>query len=293
MTGPGGMLEAELVLAEAADLARDGQYPAAVELLSGGPDDPAYLDLLARVHAQSGDLDAADAAWAAVLRLRPDDPHAEAGRRVLARIRSGRLRRRPVRRKLLAGGAVVLAAAVVTGGVVLATRPAPPVAAAQPDRGLRAELDRLHVAQSSAAAAKTAQQQRLTDLAGALAAPDVTVTQGDGEVVVTFDQGLFGPDAISPDPAGRAALEQWASVLKGQSVRVTVVGHGVAVAGGPAGGGSTVSLARAASAARVLATASGLPLTTFAVSSADQTASAHPDGGPEANRTVTLEVRPS
>jgi hypothetical protein len=43
----------------------------------------------------------------------------------------------------------------------------------------------------------------------------------------------------------------------------------------------------------VLATASGLPLTAFAMGSADQSTAAHPDGDPGANRTVTLLVTPA
>ncbi|WP_037367756.1 hypothetical protein [Amycolatopsis orientalis] len=288
MSGLSQALERELVLAEGADLARRGDYEAAVALLE--PDsagDPARLDLLARVHAQAGDLAAADAAWAAVLALRPGDPAAEAGRRVIAKVHSGRLRRRPIRRYLLTAGAVLVVGGAITGGVVLTSRHSSPpvVSAAKSDDGHRAELDRLRSAQSRDATVAKERQERLTDLAKALAAPGVTTKAGTDAVTVSFDRRLFGPNATSPNESGRTALTEWARVLKGQSIRVTVIGHGVAVPGGPASGGSTVSLARAASAARMLAGASGLPLTAFAVASADQ--------GANSARTVTLEVRPS
>ncbi|WP_406638348.1 hypothetical protein [Amycolatopsis sp. WGS_07] len=290
MSGLSRALERELVLAEGADLARRGEYEAAVALLE--PDsagDPARLDLLARVHAQAGDLAAADAAWAAVLELQPDDSAATAGRRVIAKVHSGRLRRRPIRRYLLTAGAVVLVGGAIAGGIVLTTRPSPPpaVIAAKPDDGLRAELDRLHSAQSRDATAAQERQEKLKKLAKALAAPGVVTKTGADTVAVTFDRSLFSPNAITPNEAGRTALTDWAKVLKGQSVRVTVVGHGVAVPGGPASGGSNVSLARASAAARMLAGASGLPLAAFAVSSADQ------GSDPAASRTVTLEVRPN
>ncbi|MDQ3402537.1 MAG: hypothetical protein M3548_03970, partial [Actinomycetota bacterium] len=61
-------LAAELGLAEAADAARAGDYLAALRVLAQlDQDDPARLDLLARVHAQRGDLDAADETWARLL----------------------------------------------------------------------------------------------------------------------------------------------------------------------------------------------------------------------------------
>ncbi|GAA1028725.1 MULTISPECIES: hypothetical protein [Amycolatopsis] len=289
MSGLSQALERELVLAEGADLARRGDYEAAVALLE--PDsagDPARLDLLARVHAQTGDLAAADAAWAAVLALQPDNSAAEAGRRVIAKVHSGRLRHRPIRRYLLTAGAVVLIGGAIAGGVVLTTRqppPAPVAMAAKPDDGLRAEVDRLHGEESRDAAAAEERQERLNQLAKTLVAPGVTTKAGTDAVAVSFDRSLFSPNATTPNEAGQTALTEWANVLKGRSVRITVIGHGIAVPGGPSSGGSTVSLARASSAARVLAGASGLPLTAFAISSADQ--------GATPARTVTLEVRPT
>ncbi|WP_033293723.1 tetratricopeptide repeat protein [Amycolatopsis jejuensis] len=284
-------LERELDLAEAADLARNGDYATAITVLErSSADDPARLDLLARVYAQSGDLDKADEAWAEVLQIRPGDSAAEAGRRVIAKVRSGRLRRRPIRRYLLAAGAVVLIGAAATAGV-LTIRPTPAVTTAKPDDGLKQELDRLHSAESSNAKTRQDHRAELEKLARRLTKPGVTAKAEEDAVAITFEKGLFNPNATTPNQQGREALDQWAEVLKGQPVAVTVIGHGVPVAGGPASGGSTVSLTRAASAARILAEASGLPLTTFAISSADQSTSVHAD--PEANRTVTLQVRPT
>ncbi|MFI5610670.1 tetratricopeptide repeat protein [Amycolatopsis sp. NPDC051903] len=296
MTTAFDALADELLLAEAADLARRGDYAGAAALLErDATDDTARLDLLARVHAQAGDFDLADAAWARVLELAPESASAQAGRRVISRVRSGRLRRRPVGRRLAAAGVGVL---VVAGAAaVVVTLPwssgSQPAAAAPASPALQAEVDRLHTSLSREADAARTRADRLTALAARLAAPGVRTAVTGSAVSVTFDEGLFNPDATSPSRAGRESLERWAAVLKGQPVRITVLGHGVAVAGGPATGGSTIALARAAAAARVLATASGLPLTTFAISSADQTAAAHPAGDAAANRTVTVEVAPA
>ncbi|WIX81929.1 hypothetical protein QRX50_14775 [Amycolatopsis carbonis] len=289
-------LSEELTLAEAADLARLGDYAAAAELLQrDASDDVTRLDLLARVHAQAGDLEQADAAWARVLELAPESEPALAGRRLIAKIRSGRLRKRPIGRRLAAAGAVVVVVAGVA--VIVATlpwsspEPAPTAAPATTSPAVQAELDRLHASQSQAAEEEQSRQQKLTALAAHLGGDGVQVTTGSA-VTISFDEGLFGPNAISPSADGRRALARWAAVLKGQDVRVTVIGHGIAVPGGPASGGSSTALARAASAARVLATASGLPLTTFAITSADQATPVHEGTNAAANRTVTLEVTP-
>jgi len=80
--------------------------------------------------------------------------------------------------------------------------------------------------------------------------------------------------------------------LRGKDVRVTVLGHGIAVDGGPQTGGSAIAVARAAAAAQALAQVSGLPLTSFLVTTADQSASPHP-GDQAKNRTVSLLVAPA
>ncbi|ANZ41584.1 hypothetical protein BBK82_42185 [Lentzea guizhouensis] len=53
----------DLDRARAADLARAGRHDDARLILEDLGRDPATLDLLARVHAQRGDLAAAEAAW--------------------------------------------------------------------------------------------------------------------------------------------------------------------------------------------------------------------------------------
>lgn len=104
-----------------------------------------------------------------------------------------------------------------------------------------------------------------------------------------FDNGLFvGDSQISR--AGAALLTDVGRRLAGSPTRTTVVGHVVAVPGGRTSGGSTVALDRAEVAVAHLAAGSGLPLTAFALVSADQSDGPFPDA--VRNRTVTLVVAP-
>ena len=259
----------EVRLAEAAEQARAGDYPAALATLDLVPaDHPDRLDLLARVHAQRGAFAEAEAAWREVLRLRPDDPAALRGCALVGRITAGRRLRRPVPATAVAAGAVVLGLAL----------PWP----VQSTVDIRLELPRVTVAQPAPDDAEDV-------LVRTLATPDVVVERGADGVRVAFGEALFGPDGTEPTPAGRRVLERWAAVLTGQPLEVTVLGHTAAVPGGPTAGGSSVALARAGAAAEVLAAAGGLPLTAFTVGSADQSDVPHP-ADPARNRTVTLLV---
>ena len=67
----------QLVLAKAAELARAGHYQEADNLLSGllgGKDQPAVLDLLARMRAQQGRWQEAEAFWKQALQQDPTNP---------------------------------------------------------------------------------------------------------------------------------------------------------------------------------------------------------------------------
>ncbi|ANZ41585.1 hypothetical protein BBK82_42190 [Lentzea guizhouensis] len=123
-----------------------------------------------------------------------------------------------------------------------------------------------------------------------LASPDVRLEPSGTGVRVVFLRGMFLPDSTTLTPDGRRQLESWGQLLRGKDVRVTVLGHGVTTPDGPATGGSTTAVARAAAAAEVLADAAGKPLTAFALRSAEQSDVPHPGGDPALNRTVTLQV---
>jgi len=79
-----------------AELARAGDYDSAVRILATlNSGDPETLDLLAKVHAQRGDLIAAEAAWRRVLARDPADAAAQAGIQLITQINAGKRRRRP------------------------------------------------------------------------------------------------------------------------------------------------------------------------------------------------------
>ncbi|HEY6424866.1 MAG TPA: hypothetical protein VIY28_16825 [Pseudonocardiaceae bacterium] len=119
-------LGAELIAARACSAARGGDLDGAERLLRDldATADPsaAHLDLLARVHAQRGNIADADECWARVQASDPDNPAAAAGRKLISEISAGRRRARPVLRSgrvgLIAACAVVVGAAIWVGGLI-------------------------------------------------------------------------------------------------------------------------------------------------------------------------------
>lgn len=310
MTAPAADLTTALIVEQARGAARAGDLDEAVFLLAG-LNDPAADDLLARVHAQRGDLAGADACWRSVQAADPAHPGAAAGRRIVEEIREGRRPDRPRLRPVPVAAATAIAAGLVAAGLVAAglvaagltvltgrddgARPvaAPAVITSAPspellDQTRRADalqqrLDAAEAARRATTAAVAALQRRLTAVAGT----DVRSRAADVQVV--FDDGLFsGGDRLTG--AGAAALTRVGRALRGTHPRITVVGHVVAVPGGRTRGGSRVALARAEIAAARLASASGLPLTAFTLVSADQRQGPHDTAA--GNRTVSLLVAP-
>ncbi|NJP97226.1 hypothetical protein HCN51_48720 [Nonomuraea sp. FMUSA5-5] len=286
----------------------------------------AVLDLRARLHARRGELAEADRCWAAVQDLVPGHPGAEAGRRTIEEIRSGRRRARPL---MHAGwlGVVAAAVAVVTlaTGIValgtgsegtiaqgrLTTAIAPPGATAPPDATAvpsataspgaavsRADELREHIAAveagQAAEAERTARQaasrrRELAAIARKLTMPGVLVRRRSQDVRVRFREGLF-PVSTEISDAGPALLRALGRRIAGMKVDTTVVGHAVPVPGGRTSGGSVVALGRALVAARHLAEGGRLPVTAFTLVSADQ--ADNPFRDPRRNRTVTLLITP-
>ncbi|BEL04860.1 hypothetical protein Q0Z83_030510 [Actinoplanes sichuanensis] len=263
----------ELALDRARAAARSGDLDGALELLGG--DSPAALDLRARVHAQRGEFDAADAAWARVLAADPSHAGAAAGRRAIA----GRGRRRLV----TAGGAALVVLVLVSGAVLLVGQPDEPGSMSAPATPVTT------VPSPAPSPSVTASPASSPDrLLRGLAVAGVTVRARGAATEVVFDEGLFVRGDTLRTGAG-ATLERVGRALRDAGdVTVTVVGHAVPVTGGRTAGGSTTALARAQVAAARLARASGLPLTSFQLVSADQKDGPH--GSPEGNRTVTLLV---
>jgi flagellar motor protein MotB len=276
-----------------AALARAGELVAAAAVLAtaeaAGNAGSAGLDLLARIHAQRGDLEQADLCWARVQATDPEDPGAAAGRATIEAIRARRRLPRPLLRPawVTAAGMIVVAGAIALCGGFAGGPVADTVPPAGCDSTRMAELDRQLAAQETAAARHEAALNATAEL---VAQPGVTVRTAPDGVEVRFPGGLYrAGDQLTAE--GRQRLRRLGTALSRAGGPITVVGWTVAGPGGPAAGGSPVAWSRARAAARELATAGGLPLTRFTLASGDQGAPPFPD--PVSNRTVTLRISPS
>ncbi|GAA2428818.1 hypothetical protein [Streptomyces macrosporus] len=290
-------LDALLTVQRARAAARAGDLERAAALLDGldTPDAVAVpaLDLRARVHAQRGESAEADACWARVLELSPGHAGALAGRRTLAEVRAGRRRPRPRTSVTWAAVAAVVAVSVPAAGAVYVAadtddRAARPAADADRRRA-DALAERLAALETDRTRAADRRARALEAVADALTLPGVRVQRRARDVRLLFEDGLF-PYGTHLDPAGAELLTRVGRVLADLDADVTIVGHSVVVPGGRPGGGSPMALARAQVGARHLAEAGGLPLTAFALRTADQRHGPHPD--PSDNRTLTLLVAP-
>lgn len=294
-------LAARLAVQDARAAGRSGDLARAAEILdtvpTGGTPSPAALaalDLRARVHAQRAEWTEADACWARVQEQQPDDPAAAAGRRTVGRITAGRRRPRPV---LTAGRLTVAAAAavaVLAGGgaaAVPATRHRPSTPSLRLDGVHRYLVALQHRAADNAARQQAAarRSQRLDAIAAALGGPGVTARRRTDDVRLVFAHGLFAQD-VDLTPEAATLLADVGRRIAALDVTVTVVGHVVPVPGGRTAGGSAVGLARAQSAATVLAESAGLPYTDVTLASADQSQNPFPDAARD--RTVTILLAP-
>jgi outer membrane protein OmpA-like peptidoglycan-associated protein len=294
-------------LADAALLARSGEYAEAEKVLRelGGKSstDPAVLDLLARIHAQRGELFDADECWALALRLDADFVPARTGRKRIATLVSGRLRPRTGRVALAAAlVAAAIGAAGVTGGLLMGDRSDPAMLAELDDiqDGQREQADRLDDLDDRLDQPVLRQQRVLDNLHTALAGNPALVAGADaGAVVVTFSNGVFRTGARLSE-AGTTALADLVRRL-GPSVAdvtITVVGHTEDARVSRNSGYTTnaeLGLARATVAAERMSEASGLPLSTFLLSSSGAANPPFPNTTARSraqNRTVTVVVRP-
>ncbi|GAB2488080.1 hypothetical protein GCM10027063_32000 [Promicromonospora xylanilytica] len=305
-------------VAEAALHARAGRYDAARRVLDDatGPDsdDVEALDLLARVHAQRGDLGQADACWARVEQLDPEHAGAREGRRRIRETWAGRRSR---------GGAAVGAAAacllLVGGGAVAgwAWAPGPddrtdPAVAQELDR-LRREIGELGAAAQPAdpsagsgpvaapQSGTTSDAATLRGVRDALEDPRWATTLTSRSVLVTFEGPVFQAGGARTSDSGADALAGLAERIGGvPDTAVTVVGHTsdtAPVPGGPYADNAEVGLARALAAAQAISSGSGIPLSAVDVASAGDVDPPYPNTD-ETNRarnqtvTVSVEVVP-
>lgn len=290
----------------AAALAWDGRRGEAEGLLAALPEPVSAprLDLLARIRAQEGDLDGAEAYWKQV---QDDDAMAPAAglRRIAA------LRRRPewLRFNLWFGVAVLAVCAVIAvgaTGIVLAI--------AAGDSG--SEPGQVAATSSSPTAASSpsptgpatpsASPTPSATVSPAAQPPDVAfrtdaamfASRGAAQVV-TFKHGLFAPGGAVLLPGGKLALLGIAQGLSaaGDPLKVLVIGHTDNVTprgGGPYADNAALGFARAAAAADFLRRHSEFPLSALTTASAGSGSPVVSNGsaaGRQRNRTVVLEIR--
>lgn len=297
----------ELTVALATELARDGRLEESEELLMSLPEPASSVrhDLLARIRAQQGDLDAAEAHWRQV----PGDdalaPGAAAG---LHRIEVLRRRPRWLRFNLWFGAVVAGVVAIVLAGAVGIAIAVSSIASAPPNTD--STLSPSPQASASVAATPTSSPSASSSPAAELGAtpepPDLdlklagvsVVTTGDAWVV-TFDRGLFDAGAAVLSSQGKSTLKRVAARVKAskEPVDVLVTGHTDSVplsADSAFASNAALGYARAAAAAAYLQRTAGLPLRAVSSASAgamDPIASNDSRSGRQRNRTVVLEIR--
>jgi flagellar motor protein MotB len=295
-------------IADAALHARAGRYDDARRLLDavGGQDsdDVVVLDLLARVHAQSGDLVQADACWARVEQLDPEHIGAREGRRRIRTVWSGKR----------TGGGVVLGVAAaclllagggVATGWALGSRPADQQAdpaVAQELTQLRHDLSQLRTASpppsdQATAEGTTSREAALREVRDALRDPRWTTTLDARSVLVTFRDPVFEAGGAETSRSGADVLTGLAGPLGDlKDVEVTVIGHTSDTAPVPGSrylDNAEVSLARALAGAQVISSGGGIPLSAIDVAGAGDVDPPYPNTD-EANRarnqTVTVAI---
>ncbi|MEV5834892.1 hypothetical protein [Nocardia sp. NPDC052112] len=287
----------QLTLSRAGAAARTGELDRAARLLDGLDEqdraDAAVLDLRARIHAQQGELVAADRCWARLQAMAPHHRGAAEGRRVISRITKGAMPARPRMRPGTVVVAAVAATSVLAAGAVgwgLTAPDRPPVASARPesDTGHNDPMARQLAALEAERNAAERRERVLDTIAAAMPMPGVIVHRGTEYVELAFETGLCAVDAAAISADGAALLREIGRRLADLVVTTTVIGHTIATPGDESGG-SWLGLARAETAVGYLIDGGKLPLTAFTVASADQQDG--PFDEPARNRTVTLLLR--
>jgi len=302
----------QVALSRATRLAGLGRYSEAEDLIaglaSGNNQVVPALDLMARIRAQQGRYDEAEALWVEAARL---DPEEESFRTGLARL--VKLRKRPVRGHLLFlpfSSLLVIIALVVVGFLAMGVI-----------RDLRSIRDMLD---SSSAAASSAEQpgvlepgseeagpggttgeeirnlgraQVLAEIAEQSRRQGVTFEQMDGSILVIFDDGVFGgsttfaPEAAAVLTALGRRLEPFAS-----QISIEVTGHTDDLhvrAGAAYRDNLALGLERAVSAVDYLRANTDLPARVFLARTAGESQPPHSNDTPAGrlrNRTVTLRI---
>lgn len=314
---------AQRQLADAASLARSGRYREAHRVLAelGGEEsqDAVVLDLLARLHAQQGELAEADACWARALDAGPDPAtatRARAGRRRIAALQARRYGPSAGRRLTRAALVLAVAGAVVAGTLVWLGSGEGSGAATEEDlaalRNLQSRLSQrideltdslngdLDQLKGDIDDVANSQQRSASELAEDLDGPGTTVTRQDDALLITFDDGLFAADGqdTTLTAEGRDALEDVATRLRKAAVAgpVVVTGHTDDTplsSASPYSDRVNLGYARAQTAAEEIAGASSISLDSIGIRSRGTTDPPFPNDSAAnraRNNTVTLLI---
>jgi flagellar motor protein MotB len=282
-------------LAEAARHARAGRYDRARRALEPVGEDAAALDLLARVHAQQGDLAAADECWARVEGLDPAHSGAREGRRRIRRIWS----RRPRRVGAVAVVLVLIAAGAAGGRALAPSGPDGGQAVADELERLAGAVDAIESAEPAGEPTTEAAESLVDGVLVALEDPRWSAAVEGDAVKVVFDESVFPEGGTALTAESRDVLADVAAKVASLDAEITVVGHTNDI---PTGEGSryednaALGLARALAAAEAMADAGGQALADIGIATAGDE---DPPYGNETeadrvrNQTVTLEVAPA
>ena len=284
---------ARLALAQAARLARRGQYRPAeallVEAALAAPGPRAdILDLRARMHAQQGRRSEAEALWREALSLDPGNADIQAALATLARPSGGRARLVGVAARSLGVVAVLLLAWTVLAQrrelVRIGTEPSAPAAAPVEAQG--AADDAVTVLDSVAAA--------LAPLG------ELDIVRGDRDLEVRFREGLFTEgDALRVGAHARIASIARSLAPLQSRLGVLVVGHTDPIplrAGSAYPSNLALGLARATRVAGIFLDSGALPAERVTAQSLGDASPPYPADTPEQgerNRTVTLRFAPA
>jgi flagellar motor protein MotB len=294
---------ARLALAQAARLARRGEYRPAEALLGeaalAAPGPRAdILDLRARILAQQGRWADAEALWREALSLDPGNADIEAALTTLARPRVGRTHLIALAARSLAVVVVLLLAWTVLAQrrELGRVRVQPPVQAASAEDARPVPLP------ADVAAQRVAGNVALLDSLTAALAPlgELDVVRRDRDLEVRFREGLFTEGARLRTGAHAliARIARSLTPVEGR-VSVVVVGHADAVplrAGSAYSSNLVLGLARATRVAGILLTAGALPAELVTAQSLGDGSPPFPGDTPgesRRNRTVTLRLAPA
>lgn len=269
-------------VARAAALARDGHLDAAEPILAEALQAERSieaLDLLARIRAQQGRLAEADALWNEVLHRDATFDAAHAGLRRIRAIQTRRVAAWPF--------AVAVIVAAVILGIVVQRQPAPPSAPSAPQPA------------HATAPPPPAQPAAVAPVVKLSQIPGVIVRQENGDLVATFEAGLFAHGATLTND-GRTLLAKLGRELEphASAMHFIIEGHCDRAPLHDRSGykdSAALGLARSDAVFRYLRQATSLPSDAFLLRSLGSDTPPFAEEartGETRNRTVVIRIRP-